>query len=778
MSEAAENGSGAPARSQHWPASNMPNPFLFFVQFLLLGISSEAGAQQDAPRLVIAAAKTEDACAHRPTFADNRWSTPPPGRSTSTEQHIRRPSTFYRFSGHVGWPASNMPNPFLFFVQFLLLGISSEAGAQQDAPRLVIAAAKTEDACAHGPTFADNRWSTPPPGRSTSTEQHIRRPSTFYRFSGHVGWPASNMPNPFLFFVQFLLLGISSEASAQQDAPRLVIAAAKTEDACAHGPTFADNRWSTPPPGRSTSTEQHIRRPSTFYRFSGHVGWPASNMPNPFLFFVQFLLLGISSEAGAQQDAPRLVIAAAKTEDACAHGPTFADNRWSTPPPGRSTSTEQHIRRPSTFYRFSGHVGWPASSMPNPFLFFVQFLLLGISSEAGAQQDAPRLVIAAAKTEDACAHRPTFADNRWSTPPPGRSTSTEQHIRRPSTFYRFSGHVGWPASNMPNPFLFFVQFLLLGISSEASAQQDAPRLVIAAAKTEDACAHGPTFADNRWSTPPPGRSTSTEQHIRRPSTFYRFSGHVGWPASNMPNPFLFFVQFLLLGISSEAGAQQDAPRLVIAAAKTEDACAHGPTFADNRWSTPPPGRSTSTEQHIRRPSTFYRFSGHVGWPASSMPNPFLFFVQFLLLGISSEAGAQQDAPRLVIAAAKTEDACAHGPTFADNRWSTPPPGRSTSTEQHIRRPSTFYRFSGHVGWPASNMPNLFLFFVQVSNKYSSVKTSNRCLIQLTCPQSVFLACLVIRNFVVSLLMLCGNIESNPGPTVEELLDELLTGQNI
>ncbi|XP_077553111.1 uncharacterized protein LOC144167823 [Haemaphysalis longicornis] len=159
-----------------------------------------------------------------------------------------------------------------------------------------------------------------------------------------------------------------------------------------------------------------------------------------------------------------------------------------------------------------------------------------------------------------------------------------------------------------------------------------------------------------------------------------------------------------------------------------------------------------------------------------MPNPFLFFVQFLLLGISPEAGAQQDAPRLVIAAAKTEDACAHGPTFADNRWWTPPPGRSTSTEQHIRRPSTFYRFSGHVGWPASNMPNPFVFFVQVSNKYSSVKTSNRCLIQLTCPQSVFLACLVIRNFVVSLLMLCGDIESNPGPTVEELLDELLTGQ--
>ncbi|XP_075742458.1 uncharacterized protein LOC142796192 [Rhipicephalus microplus] len=695
-----------------WPVSNMPNPLLFFVQFLLLGISSEAGAQQDALRLVIAAAKTEDACAHGLTFADNRWWTPPPGRSTSTEQHIRRPSPSYRFSGHVGWPVSNMPNPLLFFVQFLLLGISSEAGAQQDALRLVIAAAKTEDACTHGPTFADNHWWTAPPGRSTSTEQHIRRPSQSYRFSGHLGWPVSNMPNPLLFFVQFLLLGISSEAGAQQDALRLVIAAAKTEDACAHGPTFADNRWWTPPPGRSTSTEQHIRRPSQSYRFSGHVGWPVSNMPNPLLFFVQFLLLGISSEAGAQQDALRLVIAAAKTEDACAHGLTFADNRWWTPPPGRSTSTEQHIRRPSPSYRFSGHVGWPVSNMPNPLLFFVQFLLLGISSEAGAQQDALRLVIAAAKTEDACTHGPTFADNHWWTAPPGRSTSTEQHIRRPSQSYRFSGHLGWPVSNMPNPLLFFVQFLLLGISSEAGAQQDALRLVIAAAKTEDACAHGPTFADNRWWTPPPGRSTSTEQHIRRPSPSYRFSGHVGWPVSNMPNPLLFFVQFLLLGISSEAGAQQDALRSVIAAAKTEDAGAHGPTFADNRWWTPPPGRSTSTEQHIRRPSPSYRFSGHVGWPVSNMPNPLLFFVQFLLLGISSEAGAQQDALRLVIAAAKTEDACAHGPTFADNRWWTPPPGRSTSTEQHLRRPSPSYHFSEHVGWPVSNMPNPLLFFVQ------------------------------------------------------------------
>lgn len=154
----------------------------------------------------------------------------------------------------------------------------------------------------------------------------------------------------------------------------------------------------------------------------------------------------------------------------------------------------------------------------------------------------------------------------------------------------------------------------------------------------------------------------------------------------------------------------------------------------------------------------------------------LFFVQFLLLGISSEAGTQQDAPRLVIATVRTEDACAHGPTFASNRWWALLPGRSTSAEQYIRRPSTPFCFNRHVGWSASNMPNPFLFFAQVSNKYSTVKTSNRRLIQLTCPQGVLLACLVIRNFGVSLLMLCGDIEPNPGRTTEELLSQLLVGQ--
>lgn len=93
---------------------------------------------------------------------------------------------------------------------------------------------------------------------------------------------------------------------------------------------------------------------------------------------------------------------------------------------------------------------------------------------------------------------------------------------------------------------------------------------------------------------------------------------------NMSNPFLFFVQHLLFGISSEAGAQQNAPRLVIAAAKTEDGCAQGPTLATNQWWISFPGRSASTEQHLRIPPTSYRFSGHVGWSASSMPNRFLF----------------------------------------------------------------------------------------------------------------------------------------------------------
>lgn len=75
------------------------------------------------------------------------------------------------------------------------------------------------------------------------------------------------------------------------------------------------------------------------------------------------------------------------------------------------------------------------------------------------------------------------------------------------------------------------------------------------------------------------------------------------------------------------------------------------------------------------------------------------------------------------------------------------------------------------------MTNQLLFFIQVGDDYSTVKTSDRCFIQLACPNCLHALMINARLLVLSLLMLCRDIESNPGPsTTQELLKQLLDGQ--
>ncbi|XP_049273573.1 uncharacterized protein LOC119399789 [Rhipicephalus sanguineus] len=84
-------------------------------------------------------------------------------------------------------------------------------------------------------------------------------------------------------------------------------------------------------------------------------------------------------------------------------------------------------------------------------------------------------------------------------------------------------------------------------------------------------------------------------------------------------------------------------------------------------------------------------------------------------------------------------------------------------------------FSGHVSCSPANM-NPFLYFMQVSKNYSTVKTSNRCFIQLTCPTCLNKLYFFVQDVVCSLLIMCGDVESNPGLNTEELLRQILDGQ--
>ncbi|XP_077544496.1 uncharacterized protein LOC144156367 [Haemaphysalis longicornis] len=156
-----------------------------------------------------------------------------------------------------------------------------------------------------------------------------------------------------------------------------------------------------------------------------------------------------------------------------------------------------------------------------------------------------------------------------------------------------------------------------------------------------------------------------------------------------------------------------------------------------------------------------------------MTNPLLFFVQIALLGAAEATGAYQERRTPMIIQPLFNEDCAELPRIAE-AWKPP---TATATTEHIRSLRCWQTFSGHAGWPpATAMTNPLLFFVQVSRTHSTIKTSDRCFIQLACPHSLSALCLYVKEFVVSLLLLSGDVESNPGPTVEELLEQLLEGQ--
>ncbi|XP_049272181.1 protein unc-13 homolog C-like isoform X4 [Rhipicephalus sanguineus] len=162
-----------------------------------------------------------------------------------------------------------------------------------------------------------------------------------------------------------------------------------------------------------------------------------------------------------------------------------------------------------------------------------------------------------------------------------------------------------------------------------------------------------------------------------------------------------------------------------------------------------------------------------------MSNPFIFFMQLLVLGSTATV---RETHRTFVLAEPLEnfEDCAGQPVYYKQCWECWEVSRaatSTSPDGDIntRHPSSF--FSGHVGWPRVGiMSNPFIFFMQVSDDVSSVKCDDPFFVQLTCPCSLSRICSGVREMLLSLLLLCGDVEPNPGPDVQKLLAELLDGQ--
>ncbi|KAH8036004.1 hypothetical protein HPB51_016308 [Rhipicephalus microplus] len=95
----------------------------------------------------------------------------------------------------------------------------------------------------------------------------------------------------------------------------------------------------------------------------------------------------------------------------------------------------------------------------------------------------------------------------------------------------------------------------------------------------------------------------------------------------------------------------------------------------------------------------------------------------------------------------------------------------------IRAAMWNHHFSGSGGGMANCRFKHVCFILQVTYNYKCCRSDNRCLLLLPDPLNLTA---VVTHLVhclrVSLLLLCGDIETNPGPKVDEMLSQLLAGQ--
>lgn len=95
-------------------------------------------------------------------------------------------------------------------------------------------------------------------------------------------------------------------------------------------------------------------------------------------------------------------------------------------------------------------------------------------------------------------------------------------------------------------------------------------------------------------------------------------------------------------------------------------------------------------------------------------------------------------------------------------------------QMELWRSESLWSSCGHVSTPTAMMSNPFVFFRQVNDQYYACRSDN--LLLLTCTLGVRSIVSSVFNLAGLLLCLSGDVESNFGPSVEELLSEILGNQ--
>ncbi|XP_075734000.1 uncharacterized protein LOC142775799 [Rhipicephalus microplus] len=298
-----------------------------------------------------------------------------------------------------------------------------------------------------------------------------------------------------------------------------------------------------------------------------------------------------------------------------------------------------------------------------------------------------------------------------------------------------------------NPFLYFMQIVLVGSTGLSSASVDGKTHGTASTDlTGGACADGflccfdgHCYFDGHIDQiyPPPSSTSSVRPTIRDGPSCNFFSGHVGCSPANM-NPFLYFMQIVLVGSTGLSSASVDGKTHGTASTDlTGGACADGflccfdgHCYFDGHIDQiyPPPSSTSSVRPTIRDGPSCNFFSGHVGCSPANM-NPFLYFMQIVLVGSTGLSSASVDGKTHGTASTDlTGGACADGflccfdgHCYFDGHIDQiyPPPSSTSSVRPTIRDGPSCNFFSGHVGCSPANM-NPFLYFMQAAGRQSLV----------------------------------------------------------
>ncbi|XP_070389507.1 uncharacterized protein [Dermacentor albipictus] len=200
-----------------------------------------------------------------------------------------------------------------------------------------------------------------------------------------------------------------------------------------------------------------------------------------------------------------------------------------------------------------------------------------------------------------------------------------------------------------------------------------------------------------------------------------------------------------------------------------NACA--PDFYKEAWTSRRTAHSTSADARVT-PLHPLSVSGHVSCNRiRNMANLFLFYVQIFFggsLGSVPQAADYQISSARVLPSSTSDEQCGFCCRHRHETGHASLFNTSHATSQRCRYLKDWHglvAFSGHGGAAKMRSPlNVSLFYVQVSGSPSlhCKRSNNVFLLLLPCP-SVLYTIFCGYAHVSQLLLLCGDVEMNPGP---------------